>query len=130
MALAYLVAVVHGVVIAFMLTGALVALAWPRVLLLHVPVTAAILGVYLAGADCPLTTLELALRASAGEEVYSGGFLGNYVLAPLSLDASDPAAQNGIRLVALLPNVVGYALLAGRAVRARPAGRLRGIAGG
>ena len=121
MALAYLVAVVHGVAVALMLTGALVALARPRVLLVHLPVTVAMLGVHLAGADCPLTTLELTLRAWAGGDVYSGGFLGHYVLAPLSVDASEPAAQDAIRLVALLPNVVGYALLAGRAVRPRAA---------
>ncbi|MGY2129237.1 DUF2784 domain-containing protein [Blastococcus sp. SYSU DS0617] len=49
-----------------MLTGALLAVRWPRLVLLHAPVALAILAVNLAGADCPLTDLELALRERAG----------------------------------------------------------------
>ena len=74
--LAWAVAVLHGAAVVFMLTGALAALRWPRVLLLHVPVGLAILAVNLAGADCPLTELELWLRERAGAPSYDGGFLG------------------------------------------------------
>src|SRR3712207_8823601 len=56
-----------------MVTGALVALRRPRFLLVHAPVAAAILAVHLAGAPCPLTELELALRERAGGEAYTGG---------------------------------------------------------
>ena len=66
-----------------MLTGSLLALRWPRVLWLHVPVSLAILGIYLTGSDCPLTSLELALREQAGEPGYTGGFIGHYVTEPL-----------------------------------------------
>ncbi len=83
--------------------------------------SAAILAVNLAGALCPLTELELALRERAGAVPYTGGFLGNYVLSPLGLDVADPAAQAGIYGVALTPNVVGYGLLAARSLRARRA---------
>jgi hypothetical protein len=41
------------------------------------------------------------------------------VLAPLGLDVGSPAVQLGIYTVALVPNVVGYGLLAVRAGRAR-----------
>lgn len=119
MAWAHLVAAVHALAVALMVTGALVALRCPRVLVLHVPVAAAILAVYLAGAPCPLTVLELALRERAGGTRYAGGFLGHYVVAPLGLDVGSPAVQAGIYTVALVPNVLGYGLLAVRAGRDR-----------
>ena len=114
---AHLVAVVHALAVVLMVTGALVALRRPRILLLHAPVAAAILAVNLAGAPCPLTTLELSLRARAGGEPYGGGFLGHYVLGPLGLDVGSPAVQAGVYVVAVTPNVVGYGLLAARAAR-------------
>jgi hypothetical protein len=114
---AHLVAVVHGLAVVLMLTGALIALRRPRLLWVHAPVAAAILAVSLAGAPCPLTDLELALRERAGAEPYGGGFLGHYALAPLGLDVASPAVQAGVYSVALVPNVVGYGLLVLRARR-------------
>ena len=114
---AHLVAVVHALAVVLMVTGALVALRRPRLLWVHAPVAAAILAVNLAGAPCPLTDLELALRERAGGEPYAGGFLGHYALAPFGLDVAGPAVQAGIHTVALVPNVLGYGLLAARAAR-------------
>ncbi len=114
---AHAVAVVHALAVGLMLTGALVALHRPRVLLVHAPVSAVILAVHLAGAPCPLTDLELALRERAGAAPYDGGFLGHHVFAPLGLEVGSPAVQAGIYTVALVPNVVGYGLLAVRAGR-------------
>lgn len=111
-----LVAVVHALAVVVMVTGGLVALRCPRVLLLHAPVAAVIVAVHLAGAPCPLTELELALRERAGAEPYTGGFLGHYVVAPLGLDVAAPAVQAGIYTVALAPNALAYGLLAARAV--------------
>ena len=116
---AHLVAVVHGLAVVLMLTGALVALRHAWLLWVHPPVAAAILAVNLAGAPCPLTDLELALRERAGGEPYAGGFLGHYALAPFGLDVAGPAVQAGIYTVALVPNVFGYGLLAARAGRGR-----------
>ena len=116
---AHLVAVVHALAVVLMVTGALVALRRPRFLLVHAPVAAAILAVHLAGAPCPLTELELALRERAGGEAYTGGFLGHHVFAPLGLDVGSPAVQAGIYTVALVPNVLGYGLLAAQAGRDR-----------
>ena len=114
MLLAQLVALLHAAAVVLMLTGGLLALQWPRLLVVHVPVTAAIFGVYLAGADCPLTTLELALRAAAGAPSYSGGYLSHYVLEPLAVEVSSTATQVGLPAAALLPNAAAYALLAAR----------------
>jgi hypothetical protein len=125
--LAVLVAVLHGSAVLFMLTGSLLALRWPRLVLLHLPVAAVILAVNLAGADCPLTTLELALRDAAGVPGYTGGFLGHYVLAPFGVDVHTTAAQVGIYAVALTPNAVGYSLLAARGARRRAPSDARGL---
>ena len=119
--LADAVAVLHAAAVLFMLTGALAALRFPRLLLLHVPVALAILAVNLAGADCPLTTIELHLREQAGVAPYDDGFLGHYVLGPLGLDVGATATQAGIYTLAIGLNALGYGLLARRAVQGRRA---------
>ncbi|SDE93232.1 Protein of Unknown function [Blastococcus fimeti] len=111
MLLAHTVAVLHATAVLFMLAGALVAVRRPRLVLLHAPVALAILAVNLAGADCPLTDLELALREHAGAPAYEGGFLGHYVFAPLGLDVRAAGVQLGVYAVALVLNAVGYGLL-------------------
>ncbi|CCG02952.1 DUF2784 domain-containing protein [Blastococcus saxobsidens] len=114
MLLAQAVALVHAAAVLFMLVGALLALRWPRLVLLHAPVALVILAVNLAGADCPLTDLELWLRERAGAPGYAGGFLGHYLFDPLGLDVDATGTQAGIYAVALTPNVVGYGRLAVR----------------
>jgi hypothetical protein len=115
--LATAVAVLHAAAVLFMLTGSLLALRWPRVLWLHVPVSLAILAFYLTGSDCPLTTWELALREQAGEPGYTGGFIGHYITEPLGFPIEATSTQVGIYVVAFLPNLIGYGLLVARARR-------------
>ena len=115
MLLADAVAVVHGVAVVLMLTGAAIALWRPRVLWVHLPVCLAILAVNRAGAPCPLTELELWLRAEAGGAAYDGGYLGHYLLAPMGLDVASPQVQAAIYTVAIVPNAVALGLLALRA---------------
>jgi hypothetical protein len=107
-------ALVHGALVVFMLIGALLALRWPRLVWFHAPVGLAILGINLAGFDCPVTWVELTLRGNAGVAPYTGGFLGHYVYQPLGLDAHLTSTQVLIYTVALLPNAIGYGLLASR----------------
>ncbi|TQN43577.1 uncharacterized protein DUF2784 [Blastococcus colisei] len=114
MLLANAVAVLHAAAVLFMLTGSLLALRWPRVLWLHVPVSLAILGLYLTGSDCPLTTWELALRERAGEPGYRGGFIGHYITEPLGFPIEATSTQVGIYVVAFVPNLIGYGLLLSR----------------
>jgi hypothetical protein len=116
------VAVLHAAAVLFMLTGSLLALRWPRVLWLHVPVALAILALYATGSDCPLTTWELALREEAGEPCYRGGFIGHYVTEPLGFPIEAASTQRGVLAVAVLSNLVGYGLLAARGLRQRDAG--------
>lgn len=118
------VAVVHAAAVVLMVVGGLLALRWPRLLWVHLPVAAAIAGVYLVGADCPLTDLEAALR---GGQPFEGGFLGHYLLTPLGLDRSATATQLGLLLTALVPNLAALALAVRRqhssAGPARPSAR-------
>ncbi|MGY1724659.1 DUF2784 domain-containing protein [Blastococcus sp. SYSU DS0533] len=126
MLLANAVALVHAAAVLFMLAGALLALRRPRLVLLHAPVALVVLGVNLAGADCPLTDLELWLRGRAGAPGYEGGFLGHYLFEPLGLDVDAAGTQLGIYAVAFGLNAVGYGLLAARAVGAGGVPRARG----
>jgi hypothetical protein len=110
--LAHEVAVLHGAVVLFVLTGSLLALRWPALVRVHAPVALVVLGINLAGAPCPLTTLENALRGRAGQPPYDGGFLAHFVFGPVGLDVRSAAVQVGMYSVALGLNAVGYGLLA------------------
>jgi predicted outer membrane lipoprotein len=115
------VAVLHGAAVLFMLTGALLAVRRPVLLVAHAPVALAILGVNLAGADCPLTTLELELREQAGASAYGDGFLGHHVFEPLGLDVAATGTQLGVYAAAFGLNALGYGLVLTRALRRRAA---------
>jgi hypothetical protein len=116
---ATLVAVLHGAVVALVVTGSLLALRWPRVLWLHAPVAMVVLGLYLTGSGCPLTTWELALRERAGEAPYRGGFIGHYITQPLGFPMEEPSTQIGVLLIAVAVNALGYSALAARHLRRR-----------
>ena len=119
------VALLHALTVATMLTGSLLALRWPRVLWLHVPLSLAILVLYLTGSDCPLTTLELWLRERAGLPGYRGGFIGHYLTGPLGFPISEPSTQAAVYLTAVVPNLVGYGCLLARYRRGSDAARSR-----
>ena len=119
--LAGAVAVVHLLAVALMLSGALLALRWPRLLPPHLLVAGAILAVNLAGADCPLTDLEQWLRAAAGEASYSGGYIAHYLVEPWHPAGMTPAVSQAVYAVALAPNALAAVLFAVRAGRRRSA---------
>jgi Protein of Unknown function (DUF2784) len=108
------VAALHLAAIAFMLTGGLLGWRWPRLLWVHAPIAATILGFNVAGADCPLTTLELHLRQWGGEPPYTGGFIGHYLVQPIHPAGITPGVEAAIYAIAITPNVVGYGVLAAR----------------
>jgi hypothetical protein len=117
--LAGAVAVVHLLAVALLLSGALLALRWPRLLPVHLIVAGSILAINLAGADCPLTTLEQALRAAAGEAAYTGGFLSHYLVEPFYAPGMTATVSRIVYAVALTPNLLAAALFAVRAGRRR-----------
>ncbi len=109
-ALADATVALHFAFIVFVvLGGALVwrnkAWAW-----LHVPAVAWVAWLEFTGAICPLTPLENALRARAGEGGYAGGFIDRYLIPivyPAGLTADVQIVLGGL-VVAL--NAVVYAL--------------------
>ena len=46
---------------------------------------------------------------------YTGGFIGHYITEPLGFPIEATSTQVGVCIVAFLPNLVGYGLLAARA---------------
>ncbi len=115
------VVLVHGAFVVFVMLGAFVALRWRWLVWLHVP--AAIWGVLIeyAGWICPLTPLENALRARAGESGYTGDFIEHYMLRVLYPSGLSPATRWVLGSIALIVNLVAYALLIRQVRRERAA---------
>ena len=115
--LADLVLALHAAYIAFAAFGALAWLRWRFAPLVHLPAVAWGAYVELAGAQCPLTALEDALRGAGGgsargciDRVLSA------VIYPAGLTASAQLAL-GVGLVAL--NLALYAFVLRRRTRSR-----------
>ncbi|WP_157265228.1 DUF2784 domain-containing protein [Azohydromonas aeria] len=111
----------HLLFIAFVVGGAALLPRWPRLAWLHVP--AVLWGVYVetAEATCPLTPLENRLRALAGAQGYSGGFVEHYLL-PLLYPSELTRELQWLLAVGV---VVVNALLYARWVCSRPSRVLR-----
>jgi hypothetical protein len=117
--LANIVAATHLTLVAFLVGGGLLSWRWPRLAALHVPLAAAVLTLNLAGADCPLSTLELSLRRIAGEHLYTGGFVAHYLVEPIHPAGITTDVRLGIYSIAILPNVLAYTLLGWRMIARR-----------
>jgi hypothetical protein len=101
-----------------MLTGGLMALRRPRILWFHIPISLAILALFATGTSCPITDLEMWLRAHAGMPGYGdGGYIGHYTLRPFGIDVASTGAQVLLYTLAFVPNVLAYTLHVGRLVR-------------
>ena len=115
--LANAVVVLHGLFIVFVVLGGVLTWRWPRVAWLHVP--AAVWGVLIEyrGWVCPLTPLENHLRARAGLEGYSAGFIEHYILPLIYPAGLTPARQVMLGTLALAVNVLAYSVLVRRLVK-------------
>jgi len=87
-----LVAVTHAAFIVFLLVGGFLAWRWRRLVWVHLPAAVVTAGIFVVGADCPLTDLEKHLRREAGERSYRDGFIAHYLL---------PMVPDGVRAVAV-----------------------------
>lgn len=74
-----LVMAIHFAFVLFVPFGALLALKWSWIPWVHLPAAAWGAFVGLTGGACPLTDAENALRASAGQTGYPGGFIEHYL---------------------------------------------------
>jgi Protein of Unknown function (DUF2784) len=82
-ALADLVLVVHFAFVLFVVFGGALALRWPRVAWIHLPIALYGATVEFMGFVCPLTPLEVTLRQRGGEAGYAGGFIEHYITAAI-----------------------------------------------
>jgi hypothetical protein len=118
-ALADLVLVVHLAFVLFVVLGGLLALRWPRVALVHVPVALYGAVIEFAGFVCPLTPLENSLRRRAGDGGYEGGFIEHYVTATLYPAGLSREVQVALGVAVLVINGVIYTVLLRRRRRRR-----------
>ena len=107
--LADLVLVLHAGFVAFVVLGALLALRWPRVAWVHVPVVLWGAGIEFVGGICPLTPLENHWRRMAGELGYPGGFIEHYIVSALYPDGLTRNVQVVLGALVVVVNVAIYA---------------------
>lgn len=82
-ALADLVLLFHLGFVLFVILGGVLALRWPWVARIHVPIAVYGAAIEFVGFICPLTPLENWLRRRGGEAGYRGGFIEHYVTATI-----------------------------------------------
>jgi hypothetical protein len=112
--LADLVLIVHAGFVAFVVLGALLALRWPRIAWVHVPVVLWGAGIEFLGGICPLTPLENHWRRLAGELGYPGGFVEHYLMSALYPDGLTRQVQLALGALVLLVNAAIYTWVFGR----------------
>jgi len=108
---------IHALFILFVVLGGF--LAWRRRWVAAVHVPCAIWGVLIEyrGWICPLTPLENALRAKAGQQGYSGGFIEHYLLPTMYPSGLTPRVQALLGTFVLVVNAFAYTVLLRRIPR-------------
>ena len=105
------VVLIHFAFVAFVALGGLLVLRWRRVAWLHIPAAAWGTAIEFFGWICPLTPLENALRARAGESTYHGDFVARYLMPVIYPEGLTREAQFLIGFAALVINLSIYAFV-------------------
>ena len=115
--LANAVVSIHALFILFVVLGGF--LAWRRRWVAAVHIPCAIWGVLIEyrGWICPLTPLENALRAKAGQQGYSGGFIEHYLMPTIYPSGLTPRVQALLGTFVLVVNAFAYTVLLRRIPR-------------
>lgn len=116
---AWLIAMTHLAVIAFVVVGGPFALRWPRIARLHLVVAVLVGGIFILGMDCPLTVWQKAALERSGRQVYDGGFIEHYLVRPITGTGITSTVNVVIVGLWVVPTVVCYGLLAQRWFRTR-----------
>ena len=106
--LADLVMLLHFAYIMFVVGGAFLVLYRRWWMWVHLPAVAWGVWVEFLAKICPLTPLENTLRARAGQEGYSGGFIDHYIARAIYPDGLTPRGQMAIGAFVVLVNAVLY----------------------
>jgi Protein of Unknown function (DUF2784) len=122
------VVVFHFAFVLFVVFGGLLALRWPKVAYVHLPVAVYGALIELVGWVCPLTPLEKRLRESAGLPGYEGGFVEHYILPVLYPSGLTRGVQLVLGLIVIGLNLLIYTRVAwnGGIGRIRPTDRPSG----
>ena len=113
-----LVLILHFGFVLFVVLGGLLALRWPRLAWVHVPVALYGATIEFLGFICPLTPLEVWLRRRGGEAGYEGGFVEHYITAALYPTGLTRELQLALGVGVLAINAVVYGVLLRRRRRA------------
>ena len=115
--LANAVVSIHALFILFVVLGGF--LAWRRRWVAAVHIPCAIWGVLIEyrGWICPLTPLENALRAKAGQQGYSGGFIEHYLMPTIYPSGLTPRVQALLGTFVLVVTAFAYTVLLRRILR-------------
>ena len=98
----------HGLFLAFVVLGALLALRWPGVVWAHLPSVAWGALIEFQGWVCPLTPLEVRLRRMGGEAGYQEGFIDRYLSGVLYPEGLTREIQIGLGVGVLVLNAALY----------------------
>lgn len=105
------VVLLHLVYVLFVMAGALLVFRWRWIALLHLPAVVWAVLLEFRGWLCPLTPLELRLRAAGGEAGYSGGFVEQYILPVLYPAELDSNLQFALGSFVIVINIALYGWL-------------------
>jgi len=106
--LADLVMLGHFAYIVFVVGGALLVLHHRAWMWLHLPAAAWGIWVEFFARRCPLTPIENALRAKAGQSGYSGGFIDHYLTRAVYPEGLTTQGQIFLGVFVLVVNVALY----------------------
>jgi len=104
-----LLVVLHFGFILFALLGAALLVRWPWLFWLHLPALGWGVWIELTGSICPLTPLEIDLRAAAGQAGYNGGFIDNYLTPLIYPEGLTRGTQMVYAALLLMVNAFFYA---------------------
>ncbi len=104
------IVVIHLAFIAFVLGGGAFVIRWPRVAWLHLPAAAWAAFAEFTSTICPLTPLENALRLSAGQAGYAGGFVEHYLVPIVYPTGLTPHVQTILGAIVVAVNLAFYAV--------------------
>ena len=105
------IVLLHLAFVIFVVAGGLLVFRWRRVALLHLPAVVWAALLEFRGWLCPLTPLELKLRASGGQAGYGGGFIEHYILPVLYPAELDKVMQVEIGSLVIAVNIAVYGWL-------------------
>ncbi len=109
-ALADTVVVLHLAFIIFVVGGAFLALRWPRLVWVHLPIAIWGASVEIGGWICPLTPWENRLRDLGGQAGYAGGFIEHDLLPVIYPVGLTRGVQVTLGVVVIAVNVAAYVL--------------------